>query len=56
MNAALHQFAPADEPDTRGEAQYLALLADILATGAIGAAGSNLSPRGDRLRDILQDP
>jgi hypothetical protein len=29
---------------------------DILAAGAIGAAGSNLSPPGDRLRDILQDP
>jgi len=29
---------------------------DILAAGAIGATGSNLSPLGDRLRDILQDP
>jgi len=26
---------------------------DILATSAIGAAGSNPSPPGDRLRDVL---
>src|SRR5208282_1231947 len=39
MNAALHRFAAAQESATQGEAQYLALLSDILATGA---------ERGDR--------
>jgi hypothetical protein len=29
---------------------------DILATSASGAAGNDLSPPGDRLRDVLQDP
>jgi hypothetical protein len=47
---------PLQDPIARTTGRLLRLGQDILATGAIGAAGSNLSPRGDRLRDILQDP
>src|SRR5271169_3502035 len=39
MNAALHRFAATHQGETRGEAQYLALLSDILDGGA---------ERGDR--------
>ena len=39
MNAALHHFAASREGEARGEAQYLALLTDILESG---------SARGDR--------
>jgi hypothetical protein len=48
--------APLQDPIARTTNRLLRLGQDILATGAVGAAGSNLSPRGDRLRDILQDP
>ncbi|HXW31314.1 MAG TPA: hypothetical protein VEK55_18280, partial [Xanthobacteraceae bacterium] len=47
---------PLQDPIARTTGRLLRLGQDILATGAIGVAGSNLSPRGDRLRDVLQDP
>jgi len=47
---------PLQDPIARTAGRLLRLGQDILAAGAIGATGSNLSPPGDRLRDILQDP
>jgi hypothetical protein len=46
---------PLQDPIVRTTGRLLRLGQDILAT-RIGAAGSNLSPPGDRLRDVLQDP
>jgi hypothetical protein len=47
---------PLQDPIVRTTGRLLRLGQDILAAGAIGAAGNDLSPPGDRLRDVLQDP
>jgi hypothetical protein len=44
---------PLQDPIVRTTHRLLRLGQDILATSAIGAAGSNPSPPGDRLRDVL---
>jgi hypothetical protein len=47
---------PLQDSIVRTTGRLLRLGQDILATDALGAAGNNLSPPGDRLRDVLQDP
>src|SRR5690242_20453034 len=44
---------PLQDSIARTTDRLLRLGQDILATGGLGAAGNNLSPPGDRLRDVL---